>query len=40
MVGDGPGETKREDAREHDVPEIDPEEFFDLLDDRGVAVER
>ncbi|MFC7167185.1 NAD-dependent DNA ligase LigA [Halospeciosus flavus] len=40
VVGENPGTTKREDADEHDVPEIDPEEFFDLVEERGVDVER
>jgi NAD-dependent DNA ligase len=40
VVGEGPGETKREDAEAEGVPEIDPEAFFDLLADHGVDAER
>ncbi|MEF8791062.1 MAG: NAD-dependent DNA ligase LigA [Haloarculaceae archaeon] len=40
VVGEDPGETKREDAEAEGVPEIDPEAFFDLLADRGVDAER
>ena len=36
VVGENPGATKREDADEEGVPERTPEEFFDLLADRGV----
>ncbi|MGB9987028.1 NAD-dependent DNA ligase LigA [Salarchaeum japonicum] len=38
VVGENPGATKREDADEEDVPERTPEEFFELLADRGVDV--
>jgi DNA ligase (NAD+) len=40
VVGEDPGTRKREDAAAADVPRIDPDEFFDLLDERGVSVER
>jgi len=40
VVGEGPGETKREDANANDVEMIDPDEFFDLLEDRGIDVSR
>jgi DNA ligase (NAD+) len=36
VVGANPGTTKREDADENDVPEIDEDEFEGLLEDRGV----
>jgi DNA ligase (NAD+) len=36
VVGANPGATKREDADENDVPEIDEDEFEALLEDRGV----
>ena len=39
VVGANPGTTKREDAEENDVPQIDPDDFFDELAERGVAVE-
>jgi len=37
VVGENPGTTKREDAEENDVDEIDEGEFEALLDERGVA---
>ncbi len=40
VVGENPGETKREDAETNEVSEIDPDGFFDMLEDRGVDVER
>ncbi|MFB6096707.1 MAG: NAD-dependent DNA ligase LigA [Haloferacaceae archaeon] len=40
VVGEDPGSTKRQDAESNDVPEIDPDEFFDVLADRGVDVDR
>jgi DNA ligase (NAD+) len=40
VVGDDPGERKRESADDHDVPEISPDEFFELLEERGVDVEQ
>ncbi len=40
VVGENPGETKQEDAETNDVSELDPDEFFDLLADRGVDLER
>ncbi|MFB6084233.1 MAG: NAD-dependent DNA ligase LigA [Halorientalis sp.] len=36
VVGEDPGTTKREDADAEGVPEIDEDEFLDLLDERGV----
>ncbi|GAA0649438.1 NAD-dependent DNA ligase LigA [Salarchaeum japonicum] len=38
VVGDNPGTTKREDADTEGVPVLSPEEFFELLDDRGIEV--
>mgnify|MGYP000050096465 CR=1 FL=1 len=40
VVGANPGSTKREDADANDVPQIDPEEFFAVLEDHGVEVDR
>lgn len=40
VVGSNPGTTKREDADDEGVPQIDPEAFFEVLEDRGVDVER
>ncbi|MFB6082396.1 MAG: NAD-dependent DNA ligase LigA [Halanaeroarchaeum sp.] len=40
VVGENPGQSKREAAAEHDVPTIDPEAFFGLLAERGVEVDR
>jgi len=37
VVGENPGRTKRDDADAEDVPELDEDEFADLLDERGVA---
>ncbi|MFB6266721.1 MAG: NAD-dependent DNA ligase LigA [Halodesulfurarchaeum sp.] len=39
VVGENPGQRKREDAEANDVPMQSPEEFFEELQDRGVAVE-
>jgi len=36
VVGANPGQSKRSDAESEDVPELDPEAFFDELDERGV----
>jgi DNA ligase (NAD+) len=36
VVGDSPGRTKREDAADHDVDELDEEAFERLLGERGV----
>jgi len=36
VVGENPGASKREDAADEGVPELSPDEFFDLLEDRGV----
>jgi len=40
VVGENPGETKQDDAEANDVSELDPEELFDLLERRGVDLER
>jgi len=40
VVGDNPGQRKRDSADSHDVPQRSPEEFFDLLGQRGVDVDR
>jgi DNA ligase (NAD+) len=34
--GDSPGRSKRDDAEEHDVPELSEAEFESVLDDHGV----
>ena len=39
VAGERPGQSKLDDADAEDVPVLDPEEFFDLLADRGVDVE-
>ena len=39
VVGDNPGQTKRDDAAANDVPIIDADEFRDLLADRGIDLE-
>jgi DNA ligase (NAD+) len=39
VVGENPGRTKRDDADEHGVPQVSPEEFFEVLAERGVEVE-
>jgi DNA ligase (NAD+) len=36
VVGDSPGRSKRDDAAEHDVPELSEAEFESVLDDHGV----
>ncbi|AQL42675.1 DNA ligase (NAD(+)) LigA [Halorientalis sp. IM1011] len=36
VVGENPGTNKREDADAEDVPEIDEDEFLDLLAERGI----
>lgn len=38
VVGDNPGQRKRDDAAEHDVEQLDEDAFFDLLAERGVSV--
>ena len=38
VAGEDPGQSKRDDAGEHDVPVIDQEEFETLLRERGVQV--
>jgi len=40
VVGENPGQSKRDDAAAAAVPELYPDEFFDLLAKRGVEVER
>lgn len=39
VIGDNPGATKRTDAAENDVPELDEPDFFAFLESRDVAVE-
>ncbi|MFB6086702.1 MAG: NAD-dependent DNA ligase LigA [Halodesulfurarchaeum sp.] len=39
VVGENPGQSKREAAAEYDVETLDPGAFFEELEDRGVAVE-
>jgi len=39
VVGESPGQSKRGAADDNDVPQVDPEAFFALLAERGVAVE-
>ncbi|WP_458208403.1 NAD-dependent DNA ligase LigA [Haladaptatus sp. NG-SE-30] len=36
VVGENPGQTKREDAEERGVPVIEEEEFWNLLDEEGI----
>ena len=36
VVGDEPGQTKRDDAAAEDVPELTESEFVDLLDEYGI----
>ncbi|MFC4359412.1 NAD-dependent DNA ligase LigA [Halobium salinum] len=36
VVGENPGQTKRDDAEANDVPVIDEDEFRELLEERGV----
>jgi len=40
VVGENPGQSKRDDADEHGVTELSPAEFFDVLDERGVDTRR
>jgi len=40
VVGESPGQSKRDDAEDNDVPQIDVGEFVALLEERGVAVEQ
>jgi DNA ligase (NAD+) len=40
VVGENPGQSKRDAADANDVPQVDPGELFALLEDRGVAVEQ
>ncbi|WP_439028021.1 NAD-dependent DNA ligase LigA [Haloarchaeobius sp. DT45] len=37
VVGDNPGQSKRDDADANDVPTIDEDEFWDVLAERGVT---
>ncbi|MGM0398557.1 MAG: NAD-dependent DNA ligase LigA [Halobacteriota archaeon] len=39
VVGENPGQSKRDDAAANDVPTLDPEAFFELLDERGIDVD-
>ncbi|WP_266078979.1 NAD-dependent DNA ligase LigA [Haladaptatus caseinilyticus] len=36
VVGESPGQTKREDAEERGVPVVEEDEFWDVLDENGV----
>ncbi|MEF8782544.1 MAG: NAD-dependent DNA ligase LigA [Haloarculaceae archaeon] len=38
VVGENPGQRKRDDADEHGVPTLSEAEFLDLLEERGVSV--
>ena len=40
VVGANPGQTKRDDAAENDVPTLDPEAFFALLAEHGVEADQ
>lgn len=40
VVGSNPGQTKRDDAAEYDVPEIDQTAFEELLAERGVDLDQ
>jgi DNA ligase (NAD+) len=40
VVGESPGQSKRDAADANDVPQVDPRAFFALLEERGVAVEQ
>jgi len=39
VIGDNPGQSKRDDADANDVPTIDEGEFLDLLDEHGIEPE-
>jgi len=39
VAGEGAGQSKTDDADSEDVPVLEPEEFFELLAERGVDVE-
>ena len=39
VVGESPGQTKRDDAADNDVPIIDEDEFRELLADYGIDLE-
>jgi len=38
VVGENPGQSKRDAADANDVPQVDPGEFFALLEERGVTI--
>ncbi|PSP91923.1 DNA ligase (NAD(+)) LigA [Halobacteriales archaeon QS_4_66_20] len=38
VVGDNPGQTKRDDAEVEDVPMLSEDEFVSLLDERGISI--
>jgi DNA ligase (NAD+) len=38
VVGDNPGQTKRDDAEVEDVPMLSEKEFVSLLDERGISI--
>jgi DNA ligase (NAD+) len=40
VVGESPGQAKRDDAAVNDVEELEPGAFFALLEERGVGVDR
>ncbi|WP_435155588.1 NAD-dependent DNA ligase LigA [Haladaptatus sp. DFWS20] len=40
VVGDNPGQTKRDDAEERGVPVLEEDEFWDVLEGNGVERER
>ncbi|WP_226039696.1 NAD-dependent DNA ligase LigA [Natrinema sp. DC36] len=39
VAGDNPGATKRDDARDEDVPILDESEFWTLLEEEGISLE-
>ena len=39
VIGENAGQSKQDDAAANDVPVIEPEAFFELLAERGVAIE-
>ena len=38
VVGDSPGQTKRDDAEDESVPMLSEKEFVSLLDERGISI--
>ena len=38
VVGDNPGQTKRDDAEVKGVPMLSEKEFVSLLDERGISI--